>query len=186
MSMILTLDAGGNPHRWSTWQDAIIYKTKGLVSWSAGEVEFKFTGGKSRKTGETSSIIVPSIIALKNKSHQKYRAPILTNRNLFRRDLFVCAYCGNKYADHKLTRDHIQPQSKGGPDTWMNCVTACWDCNNYKDDHLLKDINMSLLYVPYTPSKTENLILSNRNILADQMVFLVSYLPPESRAHRLL
>lgn len=186
MSLILTLDSSGNPHRWSTWQDAVCYKAKGLVSWSAGEVEFTFYGGTSRLTGETSSMTVPSIMALKNKHHQKHKPPLLTNRNLFRRDLFVCAYCGGTFTDHKLTRDHVVPISKGGQDTWTNCVTACWKCNNKKDDHLLKDLNMELLYVPYVPSKVEHLILQNRKILADQMEFLRSYIPADSRVHKLL
>ena len=34
---------------------------------------------------------------------------------------------------------------------------------------------MPLLAVPYRPSWIEHLILSNRNILADQMAFLRSY-----------
>lgn len=186
MSLILTLDNNGQPHRWSTWQDAVCYQAKGLVAWSTGEVEFTFHGGRSRMTGEISTVTVPSIIAIKNKHNQKHRTPMLTNRNLFRRDLFVCAYCGREHSDHKLTRDHIIPVSRGGADTWMNCVTACWDCNNKKDSSLLSEINMELLYVPYVPSRVENLILQNRKILADQMSFLKAYIPENSRAHQLL
>jgi 5-methylcytosine-specific restriction endonuclease McrA len=186
MSLILTLDNSGNPHRWATWQDAVTYKAKDLVAWSTGEVEFTFFGGKSRMTGETSSITVPSIMAIKNKHHAKHRPPVLTNRNLFRRDLFICAYCGHSHNEAKLTRDHVVPVSKGGKDTWMNVVTACWKCNNYKDDSLLDDLNMALLYVPYVPSRVENLILQNRKILVDQMEFLKAYIPENSRAHQLL
>ena len=36
---------------------------------------------------------------------------------------------------------------------------------------------MPLLAVPYRPSWVEHLIMSNRNILADQMAFLKSHLP---------
>lgn len=186
MSLILTLDSGGTPHRWATWQDAVVYKTKGLVSWETGEVEFTFYGGENRITGKTSSITVPSIIAVKNKHHQKHKPPMLTNRNLFRRDLMMCAYCGKVHNEAKLTRDHIVPVSRGGKDIWMNVVTACWGCNNYKDDNLLSELNMELLYVPYVPSRIENLILQNRKILADQMEFLKAYIPADSRAHKLL
>ena len=42
--------------------------------------------------------------------------------------------------------------------------------------------HMPLLAVPYRPSWVEHLILSNRNILADQMEFLVSHLPRQRRA----
>ncbi|MGH8078996.1 MAG: HNH endonuclease, partial [Lysobacter sp.] len=38
-----------------------------------------------------------------------------------------------------------------------------------------------LLAVPYRPSWVEHLILSNRNILADQMTFLKNQLPKNAR-----
>lgn len=186
MTMILTLDNSGTPHRWSSWQDAVVYKTKNLVAWSTGEVEFTFHGGVSRMTGETSSITVPSIMAIKNKNYQKFKPPMLTNRNLFRRDLFVCAYCGKSFNDSKLTRDHIHPVSRGGQDVWTNVVSACWDCNNKKDSYTLNELGLELLYVPYVPSRVENLILQNRRILADQMSFLRNFIPTNSRALQLL
>ena len=40
---------------------------------------------------------------------------------------------------------------------------------------------MPLLAVPFRPSWIEHLILSNRNILADQMAFLKSQLPKKTR-----
>jgi hypothetical protein len=40
---------------------------------------------------------------------------------------------------------------------------------------------MPLLAVPYRPSWVEHLILSNRNILADQMQFLRNHLPRRRR-----
>ena len=43
---------------------------------------------------------------------------------------------------------------------------------------------MRLLYVPYTPSRHEHFILRNRNILADQMEYLLMGVPRTSRLHR--
>ena len=40
---------------------------------------------------------------------------------------------------------------------------------------------MPLLAVPYRPSWVEHLILSNRNILVDQMEFLRNHLPKNRR-----
>jgi hypothetical protein len=40
---------------------------------------------------------------------------------------------------------------------------------------------MKLLYIPYAPSRSEYLILRNRNILADQMAFLMSRVGKDSR-----
>ena len=77
----------------------------------------------------------------------------------------------------------MQPVSKGGHDEWENVVTACWSCNVRKGGRTPQQANMPLLAVPYRPSWVEHLILSNRNILADQMEFLVNHLPKNRRPH---
>jgi 5-methylcytosine-specific restriction endonuclease McrA len=100
-----------------------------------------FYGGTSRMTGLQSTVEVASIIALKSKFVYKNRTPTLTNRNLFRRDLGLCAYCGHKFSEKDLTKDHIHPVSKGGGTTWTNCVTACTRCNNKKDAKTLDQAN---------------------------------------------
>ena len=43
----------------------------------------------------------------------------------------------------------------------------------------LTSSRMELLYAPYVPNKAEFLILSNRNILADQMDFLKTSISPD-------
>lgn len=191
-SQILTLDKHRQPLTWVDWQTAVTYQAKDMVLWSKGEIVFTAHGGKNRFSGEQSVIRVPSIISIDNESYIKYRDPVLTNRNLFRRDLNICAYCGNEFDEKELTRDHIIPTSRKGKNTWRNCVTACKPCNNYKGDMLLEEIaknkelvTMELLYLPYTPNQYETLILRNRKILFDQMMFLEKYLPDESRARQL-
>jgi len=179
--LILTLDSTGAPNRWSTWEEGVCYKVKDLIAWSLGDEEI-YRGGKSRMTGEQSTVSVPSILAIRNLAKIKTRHATLTNRNLFGRDRHVCAYCGDaEIPAHRLTREHIVPISRGGKNIWMNVVTACKACNNKKDNKLLEEAGMELLYVPYVPDRAEALILSNRNILADQMEFLVSHLPKHSR-----
>jgi len=181
-NLILALNKGGYPHTWLPWQDAVILKCKGLIAWEYGDKDFMFRGGISRITGLQSKIEISSIIALKTNFYYKGRTPTLSNRNLFRRDLYLCAYCGKKYSDNRLTKDHIVPVSRGGLNTWTNCVTACTRCNSYKDDMLLEECNMQLLYIPYTPDRAEGLILQNRSILHDQMKFLSDFLPDYSRS----
>ena len=105
----------------------------------------------------------------------------LTNKTLFGRDKHICAYCGGHFTASKLSRDHIVPVSKGGKDNWTNVVTACIKCNLKKSDKLLQDIAMDLLYVPYVPNHYERMILENRNILADQMEYLLTGVPKHSR-----
>ena len=183
MALILQLDANGQPNKWISWQDAVVYHAKGLVSWSLGEFETVARGGNNRLTGEQSVIKTSSIIAVKGEAsgRRRHRQPSLNNRELFRRDQHICAYCGKTFPESKLSRDHIHPRSKGGPDTWMNVVTCCARCNQKKDDKTLTEAGLTLLYAPYIPSRAEHLILANRNILADQMEFLLSFVDEKSR-----
>jgi HNH endonuclease len=186
MSRILTLDQQGHPSGWVSHQDAITYHAKGLVAWQLGEGQgdTTFRGGENRITGQVSRITTAPIIAIKGKataSRRANKAPSLNNSNLFSRDDHVCAYCAKRFSFGDLTRDHVIPRSKGGRDIWTNVVTACGPCNHRKDDHLLEEVGMKLVYVPYTPNLAESLLLEGRNILACQMDYLVSFIPPQSR-----
>jgi hypothetical protein len=73
----------------------------------------------------------------------------------------------------------------GGQDTWMNVLSACKDCNSMKSD-LLPGQRLpnrmpgpqgnglfEPLFVPYVPCRAEAMILRNRGIKADQMLFLL-------------
>lgn len=179
--LVLTLTEQGVPHHWATWQDAVVYKAKGLVVWEMGDTDWTKYGGTSRLTGEESSITFSSIIAVRGANFPKRVVPVLNNQNLFGRDLHVCAYCGKKFHPADLTNDHIIPRSRGGNHSWTNCITACKRCNNYKDSYSLRECGLDLLFVPYTPTREEALILRNRHILADQMEFINNMLPAHSR-----
>jgi len=181
---ILGLDVSGNPRAWLTLVDAITYHAKQLVQWSCGDTVFR-ARGCYQKDGRQSIIETSSIIAVKSASgfsmDKVNRSVPLSNRTLFGRDRNTCAYCGREFGHNKLSRDHIVPKSRGGLDTWMNCVCSCLDCNCDKDSLLLEEAGMQLLYLPYVPNFAEKLILENRNVLADQMSFLLSKVPKHSR-----
>jgi hypothetical protein len=180
---VLAVTESGTPFQFLHWQDAIVQKCKGNISYEMGSMD-EFFGGLSRMTGERSHVEIGSIVFIKGKFKHNTKVPALTNLNLFRRDLGICAYCAKHYSESHLTRDHIVPSSKGGTDTWMNCVASCKKCNSKKGNKTLDEVGMELIYVPYIPNKQEVLILQNRNILADQMEFLSSFLPEHSRAHK--
>lgn len=44
----------------------------------------------------------------------------------------LCAYCHTPLTKRTLTRDHVIPQSQGGPTTHDNLVPACSHCNHTK------------------------------------------------------
>jgi 5-methylcytosine-specific restriction endonuclease McrA len=179
---ILKLDAGGLPVSWIRWQTAVTLYSRERVRWEAGEGRFTIHGGICARTGLRSSIEIGSIIAVADKSKRYVRGtPLLTNRTLFQRDRNLCLYCGEMFPVSQLTRDHVYPASRGGDSVWENCVTACRDCNQRKDDRTPEESGMKLLAVPYTPNLAEYLILQNRRILADQMEFLQAYARKQGR-----
>lgn len=184
---ILALTAGGEPVDWISYEDAATYYAKGKILYSLGTHEVKLRGGTNAKTGQQSFLKIDTIVALANEvSPSKYRNrdPRLSNKTLFERDRNLCAYCGNIGRVKDLTRDHVHPTSKGGKDVWENVVTACYGCNQYKGDMTLEQAGMKLLYVPYTPTYHEHLILKNRNVLADQMDFLLHGVSKHSRVYQ--
>lgn len=181
--LILQLDVSGNPTRWITYEDAAYYYAKNLIAWTLGDEDYTIYGGKNRITSTQSSMNLNTIIAIKGDINGKgsYKTPTLTNRALFRRDQHMCAYCAHEFFYDKLTRDHVHPTSKGGKDIWTNVVTSCGSCNKKKDDKTPEEAGMKLIFVPYAPSKSEHLILMNRNILANQMEFLLARVGKQSR-----
>nr|BDD44954.1 hypothetical protein 7 [bacterium] len=182
---VLALDIAGNPFEWLSPQEAVTLYVKDKVAWDLGSTERVFWGGMSR-AGQQSSVAIKPIVAVAGSermvdfTHQPIPLGERDNALLFSRDRNTCAYCGLILPSSKLTRDHIHPRSRGGQDTWMNCVTACARCNNDKDDKLVQDFK-PLLYVPYLPSRFEHFILSGRHVLADQHEYLAAQLPKHSR-----
>ena len=175
--LILRLDISGIPVTWIPWQEAVSLYCRNMIGWTAGERNFTFRGGISRRTGERSSVDINTIIAVKHSSTHKHvqrTIPPLTNRELFLRDAHLCMYCGREHPEYDLTRDHVIPLSKGGSDRWSNVVAACRQCNTRKGNRTPEMARMPLLAVPYVPNWAEYLALSNRRILLDQMEFLKS------------
>jgi len=181
---ILKLDAGGRPIAWITREDGALLYCREQVAWEAGAEEVVLRGGYSRRTGLRSVLRVNSIVATTSidKAADGWAGkPALTNPRLFRRDDYMCLYCGEVLPPSLLTRDHVVPISAGGRDEWENVVTACRPCNHRKANHALALIDMRLLAVPYAPNRAEGLILENRRILADQMAFLRTRVGSTSR-----
>lgn len=188
---ILKLDQHGQPSDWISPQLAITYHAKNLVAWQLGDEQHTlFRGGENRVTGQQSRISTAPIIAVKGESvaasKRLNKVQTLTNQGLFARDRWTCGYCGKIFSELRLTRDHIVPVSRGGQDVWTNVVTACERDNHRKDDKLLHEVGMELLFVPYAPNYAEHLILKGRRILPVQAEYLAQFIPESSRVHEIL
>lgn len=182
---VLQLDVSGRPQAWISPKEAAVLYAVEAVAWTIGDAVFLLRGGTQRLTGVQSRIEVHPIIAVRGSvpSRAWRDTPALTNPKLFARDRCVCAYCGGRFPADELTREHVVPTSRGGHDTWMNCITACRPCNGRKGNRLPEEARMPLLYLPYVPTLHEDMILRGRRILSDQMDFLLASVPRHSRLH---
>lgn len=180
---VLQLDVSGRPQAWlSAREAAVVYASDG-VAWTLGEPCMVLRGGVQRRTGLQSRLELHPIIAVHGSvpSRAWRHEPALSNPKLFTRDRQICAYCGHRFPLDDLTREHIVPTSRGGIDSWKNCITACRNCNGRKGNRTLNELGWQLYYLPYVPSLHEDMILRGRRILADQMEFLLASVPAHSR-----
>lgn len=182
---LLLVDRSGIPQGWISPKKAIKFYVKNEIIWELGETVAKFESA-NLKVSDRIVVEPKAIIGIKGSAQGLLKSGHLMTgkvgrKMLFARDRWCCAYCGEKFPESTLTKEHIIPQSRGGDSGWMNLVTACLSCNTRKSNKTPEEARMSLLYVPYVPSKWEGMILENRMILGDQMDFLMARVPKNSR-----
>jgi len=173
------------PLEWVDYRDAVRLYHTNQVAYACGSLLYHVHGGFNALTGDRSVIAVNSIIATVGKTpggpelRDRYIPP-LNNKTLFRRDGNLCLYCGCHFMSRDLTRDHIRPVSQDGTDEWRNVVTACRRCNNHKGGRTPEQAGMELIAVPFTPTYAEYIYLKGRQVLADQMEFLLAHISRSS------
>jgi hypothetical protein len=182
---VLKTDVAGMPIEWIDYQQATKLIFLDQVLYSLGTTLYRIHGGICARTGQRSFIDVNAIIATRSTraefGHRRAGyTPPLTNSALFRRDQNLCLYCGVPFRDGDLSRDHVTPLCEGGEDTWKNVVTACKRCNNHKAGCTPERAGMQLLAIPFAPTHAEYVYLQGRQILADQMDFLLAHFPRNS------
>jgi len=183
---VLRTDVSGMPLEWINYQEAVRLICLDRIAYSLGGIIYTLHGGINALSGRQSKLDVNAILATNGQhpvSHlfAKGYTPPLSNRALFRRDQNICLYCGQQFLDRDLSRDHVKPVSQGGRDVWSNVVTSCKRCNNHKAGHTPEQAGMQLLAIPFVPTHAEFVYLQGRRILADQMEFLLSHFPRNSR-----
>lgn len=183
--MVLRTDTSGMPLEWVDYQEAARLYHLEQVAYTCGTPLFTLRGGINAQTGRRSLLLVHSIIATYGKGFGDRGldldyVPPLNNRALFKRDAYLCMYCGTRFGHGDLSRDHVTPLSQGGLDLWKNVVTACKRCNNHKAGRTPEQAGMQLLAIPFTPTHAEYVYLQGRRILADQVEFLLAHFPRKS------
>ncbi len=95
---------------------------------------------------------VPATLRLLNQVKKKWKAPRFRKKVLFNRDDWSCQYCGKQLSWDSVTIDHVMPSSRGGQTTWLNCVTACKQCNKHKANKTPEEAEMRLRKTPAVPN----------------------------------
>jgi hypothetical protein len=185
---VLRTDIAGMPLEWIDYKAAGALYYAGQIAYSCGSPIYRLRGGHNARTGARSIIEVSSIVATTGDTYAGERnsnhyTPPLNNRTLFKRDGNVCMYCAVRFPTSELTRDHIEPISRGGTDTWMNVVAACRRCNNFKGGRSPEEARLQLVAVPFKPTYAEYIYLKGRRVLADQMEYLLTHFPRTSPLH---
>jgi 5-methylcytosine-specific restriction endonuclease McrA len=123
------------------------YETYDFHSWTeAGQSQAEdFVATVSVK------IPVPEVILLTMYNGVPSMEVVFSRRNLFKRDLNQCQYCGCKPGTAELSIDHVIPRSRGGKSTWENCVLACTNCNRRKANRTPREARMALRCEPKQP-----------------------------------
>ena len=94
---------------------------------------------------------VPEIIVVGRYQRIPRNQLNFSKRNLERRDDCHCQYCYKKVSGRDVSIDHVVPRSRGGKNTWENCVVSCFACNQKKRDRTPEEADMELFRKPQKP-----------------------------------
>lgn len=100
------------------------------------------------------SIKVPEVVLLTRYTSVPQRRVTFSRRNIYRRDHYMCQYCGMKPHIQDLSVDHVVPRSRGGRSTWTNCVLSCLRCNRRKANRTLEEAGLRLIKPAIEPRWT--------------------------------
>ena len=85
---------------------------------------------------------------------------------VFQRDNYYCQYWhydkkGKRYKHQcdsdECTLDHVYPSSRGGETSFLNCVTACHECNiNIKKNMTPEEAGLELVRKPFVPIRDKS------------------------------
>ncbi|MBS1201384.1 MAG: endonuclease [Proteobacteria bacterium] len=185
---VLRTDVSGMPLEWIDYREAVRLYCLGQVAYAFGSALYTLHGGTNARTGRQTVIEINSMLSTVGQSSNPGSlrgdyVPPLNNETLFKRDAWLCMYCGGRFTPAQLSRDHVRPFYQGGRDVWNNVVAACRRCNNQKASRTPEQAKMQLLAVPFTPTYAEYIYLKGRRVLADQMEYLLAHFPRSSPLH---
>lgn len=145
------------PAKWSEWRSLEVREDDLSVGVANGRIR------------------VPSVIVLCRYSRVPIHRPKLNSRNIWLRDRGRCQYTGRSLSLSEGNIDHIIPVSRGGKNSWENCVLSCRKVNQKKADRTPKEAGLQLIRRPFEPQAVPiTAVLKNTYEQEDWSHFLVS------------
>lgn len=144
---VLYLDQSFRPLRVESWQRAI-------ADFVTGKVEVVEHSRDRAIQGVHRTYPMPAVVRVLRKFKRDRIRIKFSRLNIYARDAFTCAYCGEKKLTEDLTFDHVVPRAQGGKTCWENIVTCCGGpegCNAKKADRTPAQAGMQLRFVPKKP-----------------------------------
>ncbi len=118
---------------------------------------------------------VPTVIVLARYDKVPRRKPAFSARSIWARDGGVCQYTGRKLKPGEGNIDHVIPRSRGGSNSWNNCVLADKRVNSRKGDKLPHEAGLKLIREPTEPKELPaTRLIRNAHRVRDWDLFLES------------
>ena len=144
MSAVLFLDQNYQPLRIESWQRAI-------ADFMLGKIEVVEYSRDRTIKGVDREYPMPAVVRVLRRFRRDKIRIKFSRLNVYARDRFTCAYCGQRFMSEDLTFDHVVPRSRGGKTTWENIVTCCVQDNAQKADRTPAEAGMILRWKPKKP-----------------------------------
>lgn len=96
-------------------------------------------------------VLIPTVIVLNRYDGLPMCRPSFGFRALWARDGGRCQYSGRQLAVHEADIDHIMPRSRGGGDSWENCVISDRTINRRKGAKTPSEARLRLIRNPTVP-----------------------------------
>jgi 5-methylcytosine-specific restriction endonuclease McrA len=97
------------------------------------------------------AVRIPTVIVLTRYGGLPMCRPSFGFRALWARDGGRCQYSGRKLAISEADIDHIMPRSRGGGDSWENCVISDRTINRRKGAQTPSEAKLRLIRNPSAP-----------------------------------
>lgn len=108
-------------------------------------------GGSTSIGTKDGPVRIPTVIVLTRYGGLPMCRPSFGFRALWARDGGRCQYSGRKLAIGEADIDHIVPRSRGGGDSWENCVISDRTINRRKGAQTPSEARLRLIRNPTAP-----------------------------------